>query len=124
MNELKFKFLDTEFHQEINSDVTRIRNRVIGLATLKECSSGKTLKKIIDDKLFTSEDLKNSMKGFAHDNGSQLVGSNIGVTSLLKNDGNEFYDFDDPCHELNLTIKESVQILPKELINFVRSITN
>ena len=60
----------------------------------------------------------------AHDNGSSLIGENIGLISLLKKDNIEFFDLKDPCHGLNLVLKHSLSSLPPEMMQFVHSIAS
>ena len=43
---LKVKYLDKEFNEEMNEEVTTIKNRIVSLATLKESSSGMTMKEL------------------------------------------------------------------------------
>jgi len=121
---LKVKFLEKEFNKELNTEISSIKNKLIGIATLKESSTGKVMREILEDKLFSDKQIIMNLKGFTHDNGSSLTGPNIGLSSLLRKSGANFFDLNDPCHGLNLIIKKSVQILPKEIVEFVPDITN
>ena len=121
---LKVKFLEKEWHEELQTHITSVKNQIIALSDLKESSTGQTLKDIVESRLFTNDDIKKNMIGLAHDNGSSLVGENIGLASLLKKENNPFFDLRDPCHGLNLVLKNSIKILPSNLLSFVQSISN
>jgi len=82
------------------------------------------MQEIQEDKLFSDQQIIMNLKGFTHDNGSSLTGPNIGLSFLLRKSGADFFYLNDPCHGLNLTIKKSIQILPKEIVEFVPEITN
>jgi len=110
--------------EELKTEVTKIKNKIIALSDLDEQSNGKTLKEIIEKKLFDDERIKKNLIGFVHDNGSSLVGENIGLASLLKQDNLHFFDLKDPCHGLNLVLKHSINSLPDDIMKFVQSISN
>jgi len=95
---LKVKFLEKEHNEFINEEITVVKNRIIALSTREESSTGSTMKDIIDTRLFSTEEIKKNFKGFTHDNGSSIVGINMGLATLLRNSGHEFYDLNDPCH--------------------------
>ena len=60
----------------------------------------------------------------AHDNGSSLVGENIGLSSLLKKENLPFFALKDPCHGLNLVAKHALNSLPYEMVQFVQNISS
>ena len=60
----------------------------------------------------------------SHDNGSSLVGENIGLTALLKREGCTFFDLKDPCHGLNLVLRHSLEDLPSQMMDFINFISN
>ena len=64
------------------------------------------------------------MVGMAHDNGSSLLGGNIGLATLFKKDNLSFFDLRDPCHGLNLVTKHALNSLPSEMMQFVPSISS
>jgi len=121
---LKVKYLDKEWREEYKEDVTTVKNKVIALTDLEESSSGISLNKIIENKLFCDERIKRNFIGLAHDNGSSLVGENIGLCSLLQKENHVFFDLRDPCHGLNLVLKHSLKSLPDEITQFVENISN
>ena len=121
---LKVKYLEKSMKEELKTEVTKIKNKIIALSDLDEQSNGKTLKEIIEKKLFDDERIKKNLIGFVHDNGSSLVGENIGLASLLKQDNLHFFDLKDPCHGLNLVLKHSINSLPDDIMKFVQSISN
>ena len=53
------------------------------------------MQKILDDKLFSTNEIIANLKGFTHDNGSSWVGSQAGLASLLKQRGSQFFDLND-----------------------------
>ena len=63
--------------------------------------------------------VENNFIGVVHDNASSLVGKNIGLQALLKQDGRIFFDLRDPCHGFNLALKNSLSFLPNEVNNFL-----
>ena len=121
---LKVKYLITEWDQNLKENITQIKNKIISLSNLKESSSGLSLKNVIEERLFSSESIKNQFFGLTHDNASSLTSPNCGVVALLEQNGNNFFDLKDPCHGLNLTLKHSLKELPSKLMDFVESITN
>ena len=50
----------------------------------------KSLKNIIEERLFSSEAIKNNFFGMTHSNASSLISPNIGVVGLLEQSGNNF----------------------------------
>ena len=121
---LKVKYLAKEWNEDLQSNLTTIKNKIFSLSNLKESSSGQTIKSIVEDRLFSSEQIRSNLVGIAHDNASSLTSPNIGLITLLEQSGNNFFDLKDPCHGLNLTLKHSLKDLPTEIMNFVESISN
>lgn len=121
---LKVRYLDQEWDEELKSQITIIQNKIISITKLKESSSGKVLKDIIEKRLFKHPNVKKNLLGFVHDNGSNIVGENIGTVTLLKKSGLQFYDLCDPCHDLNLVLKHSMKNLPSRFMDFVHDISN
>jgi len=78
----------------------------------------------MNEKVFNqSEGIKKNLVGYIHDRGSNLSGSDGGLGVLLAKEVDHFfYDLSDPCHSLNLAISNSLEILPKEILNFVEKI--
>jgi len=95
---LKVKYLATEWDESLKENITKIKNKIIALSSLKESSNGKSLKNIIEERLFSSEAIKNNFFRMTHDNASSLISPNIGVVGLLEQSGNNFFDLKDPCH--------------------------
>ena len=60
--------------------------------------------------------------GFTHDNGSNLIGENTGLTTLLNKAGNKFFDLCDPCHGLHLSMKHSIKEMPANIEHFIHSV--
>jgi len=121
---LKVKYLEKEWQETLKTNVTTVKNKVIAISDLEESSTGKSLKEIVETKLFSNEKIKKHMIGLAHDNGSSLVGENIGLINLLTKDGSSFFDLKDPCHGLSLVLKHSLKSLPDEIMQFVSCISN
>ena len=120
----KVIFLDKTWDEELKTQITKAQNKIIALTNLKESSSGQTLMEIAEKKLFVNENVRKNMIGFAHDNGSALVGDKIGLAALMKKDGIVFMDLCDPCHGLDLSLKHSIKELPPAILSFVQNISN
>src|SRR5690606_5881973 len=115
------KYLEKEWNNDLQTNITSIKNKIIALSDLEDRSDGQTLKEIVENRLFSNQKIKNNMIGLAHDNGSSLVGEHIVLVSLLKKDNNKFFDLKDPCHGLNLVLKHSMNSLPSEMMQFIDS---
>lgn len=113
---LKVKFLE-----EIDG-FTQIQNKIIAMNQLRTSSSGRTMLDIINNKIFDNENIEKNLIGLTHDFASSLTGPNIGLVKLLRDKGGAFFDLTDPCHGLNLTIQNSIKVLPKEIMTFVKEI--
>lgn len=120
---LKVKYLEKTWHDGLKMDITAVKNKIIALSDLAESSTGETLKEIVEKRLFINESIKQNFVGFAHDNGSSLIGENNGLKSLFQKDNLIFFDLQDPCHGLNLVLKHSLEILPAEIMQFVHGIS-
>ena len=121
---LKVKYFNQVWQEELRSEITTMRNKIIALSDLDERSDGKTLKEIVENKLLNHKRIKKNLIGLAHDNASSLTSEDIGLASLLKKDDCHFFDLLDPCHGLNLVLKHSIKELPEEIMNFVQNISN
>ena len=119
---IKVKYLDSDWNEEIQSNITCIKNKIIALSSLKESSSGRTLQNILETRLFWNKEVKKNMVGFAHDNGSNFAGEYTGLAALLSKEENNFFDLQDPCHGLDLTIKHSLKALPPKIDSFIHSV--
>jgi len=47
---------------------------------------------IVENKLFTNEEVKKNLVGFVHGNGSALIGDKLGLTTKMKNEKFIFMD--------------------------------
>ena len=91
---LKVKFLDLEWNDELQENISTIKNKIIALHNLKESSSGKTMEEILNLKLFQTEEIKNNLIGIVHDCASSFTGSDVGLINLLQKAGKEFLTFE------------------------------
>ena len=80
---MKVRYLDREENDD-NKNMTEIKNKVVGIKTFKESSTGQTIYNILQEKLFSSPEILQNLVGVVHDRGSNLVGSDLGFVSLLK----------------------------------------
>jgi len=78
----------------------------------------------MNEKLLKNDNIQKNLVGFAHDNGSNLKGENIGLSCLLKQDKCCFFDLCDPCHGLALSIKNSLKELPGSITLFIETISS
>ena len=124
LSAIKVKYLDSEWSEEFNQRLSIVQNKIVALNNLKESSTGQALKRLVEEKLFIDLDIQKNMIGFAHDNGSNLKGENIGLSSLIKQDGCVFLDLCDPCHGLNLSVKNSLKELPNSIMLFIQTISS
>ena len=119
---LKVKYLKESITEEGQRHL-EIMNKVIRLTTLKESSNAKTMNDIVKNKFFISDQIKENLIGLTHDNASALSSEENGLAGMVKkNSSNFIYDLCNPCHCLNLCIKHSLDILPKEVLSFVDNI--
>ena len=49
---IKVKYLEKTYDEEIKEEITRVKNKIIGLTSFKESSKGTTMLEILKDKLF------------------------------------------------------------------------
>ena len=89
---LKVKYLDQVWQEELRSEITTVKNKIIASSDLDERSDGKTLKEIVENKLLNHKRIKKNLIGLAHDNASSLTSEDIGLASLLKKDDCHFFD--------------------------------
>jgi len=104
--------------------LTQIKNKFIGLEAFQETSTGNKMLEIVNSKLFFEEDpliLKNLI-GISHDRGSNIIGSEVGLVKRLKDQNKELYSLNDPCHSLNLVLKNSLSKLTPDIKDFVTKI--
>ena len=119
---IKAKFLEKQFDKETKEDLTIIQNKIVGIKTFGERSTGKDIHKAIEDKLFSNEQIKNNLIGVVHDNASSLTGENIGLLAILKKNNEKLFDLKDPCHGLSLAVNHAIDTLPKRIMGFVSKI--
>lgn len=122
---LKVRYLQ-EISESYNSTRTQVKNRIIGIKTLEEKSTGKTYLEIVEEKLLgLGEEIKANFLGITHDAAACLSGQNIGLVGRLKKSlDNYFVDVPDPCHHLNLCLSNSLELVPEKLRNFIDTIHN
>jgi len=121
---LKVKYLEKEFHKDYNEEITKIQNKIVGIQSFKESSKSLDMLEIIKEKLLVNEDLRNNLKGIAHDHASVLTGEKNRLIVQLNNEKDFLFYLKDPCHGINLSISEVLDSLPSDLINFITSIHN
>ena len=124
---LQLRYLKDINSVENNIEVSRmeLQNRVIGLKYLGESSTGETVYNIVKDKLLTLDSqIKDNFIGLAHDHGSNLSGHRIGLVGQLKAEFKEqkFFNIEDPCHSLDLSIYGTLEELKDEVLDFVETI--
>ena len=101
----------------------KVNDKFLGLTKLEEKSNGETMRKIVQEKLFWSSTIKRNLLGMTHDRGSSIVGGNVGLISLLEEDiQSKISSLPDPCHSLNLVIKNSLDCLSEEIRSFIADI--
>ena len=122
---IRVKYLE-EFEDQEKLTRTRIKNRLVGLTALKESSFGKDYFNIVEENLFHfDKKIEENLVGFTHDNASNLSGSRMGLSGLLRQNLNHyFFDLPDPCHCLNLAVSKAVKELPNKITNFIDSLHN
>lgn len=117
---MKIKYLESEKDNKFNSEITVVKNKLVAIEKLNESSTAEKLYEILNNKIFYDEDIKKNFIGMTHDRGSNLIGSHKGLVTRMKKDWPKyFWDLNDPCHSLNLVVKNSITILPKKLIKFI-----
>jgi len=100
-----------------------IQNKLVGLYSLKDSSDGKTMLKAVQEKLLINQEIINNLTGLTHDNVGALKSEEVGLVGLLKQTiGDHIYNVPDPCHCLALSVKHSLDQLPKEMLKFIDDI--
>lgn len=109
---LKAKYIET------NEGKTRVQNKIVGLYKLRESSSGETMFEVLKQKLFFNEEIKNNLTGIVTDHASSLIGPETGLIVRLKEalEPRFIFTLKDPCHALNIVAKNSLDILPSEIM--------
>jgi len=122
---LKVRYLKESLDEQ-GSVRTSIQNKIIGIKYLKDSSNAKTLFDITKEKLLNlSEKVKSNLVGIAHDHASTLSGPLNGLGTLIAEHLPQYFmDLKDPCHSLNLSLSNSLEILPQDLSKFVDNIHN
>jgi len=99
-----------------------INDKFLGLAKLGENSTGEAMLDVVKEKLLWSNTIKDNLLGVAHDRGL-LIGEGIGMLALLEKEVKRtIYSLPDPCHSLNLVVKNSLDCLSEELRDFITDI--
>ena len=100
-----------------------INDKFLGLAKLGENSTGEAMLDVVKEKLLWSNTIKDNLLGVTHDRGSSLIGEGIGMLALLEKEVKRtIYSLPDPCHSLNLVVKNSLDCLSEELRDFITDI--
>jgi len=122
---VKVRFLkDYPKSQATQVPKIELESKVIGVKYLSQRSDGETLLKVLDEKVFSLDKLiKKNLVGITSDGASAMVGPVCGVISLLKKElsGQYLFSLQDPCHLINLVIKNSLHLLPDEIQDFIDS---
>lgn len=113
---IKVRYVDDSDRKE------PIKNRILGISTLQESSSGETLFNIVKEKLFSDDILQRNFISIAHDYASSISSYSKGLVGRLQKLKTSFLDLKDPCHALSLTIKNSMKFLPSQILDFISSI--
>ena len=122
---LKVKYLKEDFDEQ-GIRRTTMQNRTIGIKYLKHSTTAKTMYDITNEKLLgLSEEIKSNLVGYVHDHASNLSGIYNGLGALLKSNlKQQIMDLKDPCHSINLTLYQSIEILPSQIIKFIKKVHN
>jgi len=99
-----------------------LKNRFFGIKPLEDSSTGEIIFNVLKEKLFTEKAIEDNFIGIAHDHASSLSSLKKGLVGRLKDLKSNFLDLKDPCHSLNLTLKNSFKILPVKIREFITSI--
>ena len=99
--------------------MTSIKNKFVGIKAFEENSSGLTMYNMLESKFLSNEAVMKNLVGVAHDRGSNIIGSEKGLITLLREKNQNFFDLNDPCHSLNLVIKNSLCKLSTDIKTFV-----
>ena len=121
---LKAKYLEKKLDKDFDEKITSIQNKIIGIQSFKESSKAKDMMEIINNKLFSNEQIQRNLKGIVHDNASVLSSDKNGLLGLLNKDERVLFDLKDPCHGLNLSVNKALESLPSDIMMFIISIHN
>jgi len=116
---IQVKYLREEIDEIAQRSKFSIVNRLLGLSTFKESSESIIYLQMLKDKLFINPQISNNFIGTVHDNARTLSGEKNGLVGLLRKEGHKFFNLNDPCHSLSLTIRNSVGQLPQEIMEFI-----
>lgn len=128
--------------KQMSLKLSDYQNKLIGVKYLRESSVGSVMLDVVKEKVFDQkeefdldlnrdcpefakrlkrlEQLKENLVGLTHDRASNLAGVDGGLGALLKDElDHHFFDLPDPCHSLNLSLRNSLDELPKGLTNFI-----
>jgi len=108
---LKVKYLEKQFDYQKQEDVTTIQNKIVGIKSFQESSTGEKMCEIVKEILFDNEAVKNNLIGISHDNASSLTGEKIGLVTLLKKELQSGEVKEENKNELFLEIHVMVSIL-------------
>ena len=101
-----------------------IKNKIIGIQTLKESSTAETYLSIFKDKLLSfGNDVQANLVGLTHDGAPCFSGNKNGLIAKLRDENQKFlFDLVDPCHSLSLALSSSLQTLPDDIKDFIDGI--
>ena len=124
---LQLRFLKEikSFENNVEINNLEIQNRVIGLGYLGESSQGQALYSILKNKLLDlSHQIRDNFIGITHDHGSNIAGHRIGLVGQFKNEFKDkaFFNINDPCHSLDLSVYGTLEKLEDEVLDFVEKI--
>jgi len=118
---LKVRY-QTQMKDDCHLPIQKTQNRIIGIKTLQGSSTGEVYFNIAEEVL-NLDSAQSNLVGLSHDNASCLSGQFNGLYGLIrKKKHHYFFDLPDPCHCLNLTLHDSIEALPKDLMKFVDKI--
>ena len=119
---IRARYLQENYEEnKVSEDLV---DRIVGITTLKESSTGEVMHNILKDKVFVENDIiKRNLIGLTHDNISSLAGEGIGLVGLIRKESENYvFDLADPCHCISLALKHSLQELPDRVMEFVEGI--
>lgn len=95
---IRARYLQENYEEnKVSEDLV---DRIVGITTLKESSTGGAMHNILKDKVFVENDIiKRNLIGLTHDNISSLAGEGIGLVGLIRKESENYvFDLADPCH--------------------------
>ena len=116
-----FCVLQTRYCEKINFE-TVITHKLIKIHKLQNKSDAETMHNIIKEELLFDEEISKNLVGIVHDNASSLTGKYHGLVKKMQKEKPELFSLKDPCHCINLILKNSLGELPENLIKFVLKI--